>query len=343
MFSFFKKRKSLQKNSLLFNIEPTFRCNLKCPTCPRNSTEGGHFDMAPAVFSRICEELAYAQSMDLTGWGEPLLHPDLTIMIRKAKEKGLPVSMTSNGTLLTEKMTSELIDAGLDKLAVSVDGMTPETYEPIRRGAVYSKVCQNIKAAVSLVNKKSSSLEVSLAFTIQKQNLSDLELIVPWMKEHGVEVLHLKHLNVLSNSFDWDNSLLSNALDDEADSILLRKTEAGIVKIREAAVKAGFSFNFFSQLPMDERLSRQNCLATPLNSVYFSFDGMVSPCCHLGHKVSRFFQNTCYAPDSFITGNIMETSLQNIWDSPGYRHFRSEFQQGSGPSHCETCYLRYGK
>ena len=103
MYSFFKKRNSLQKNSLIFNIEPTFRCNLKCPTCPRNSTEGGQFDMTPAVFSRICEELVYAQSMDLTGWGEPLLHPDITFMIRKAKEKGLSVSMTSNGTLLSEK------------------------------------------------------------------------------------------------------------------------------------------------------------------------------------------------------------------------------------------------
>ncbi len=251
--------------------------------------------------------------------------------------------MTSNGTLLTEKMTSELVEAGLDKLAISVDGLTAETYEPIRKGAVYSKVCQNIKAAVSLIEKKNSSLEVSLAFTIQKQNLSDLELIVPWMKEHGVEVLHLKHLNVLSNSFDWENSPLSNALDAEADSSQLRKAEADIVKIREEAGKAGFTFNFYSQLPMDDRLLKQNCLASPLNSVYFSFNGMVSPCCHLGHKVSRFFQKTCHAPDQFIAGNIMRASLQKIWDSPDYRYFRSEFQQGSGPSQCETCYLRYGK
>jgi len=337
MFSFLKNRKSLQQNSLIFNIEPTFRCNLKCPTCPRNSTEGGRFDMAPAVFSRICEELGCAQSLDLTGWGEPLLHPDITSMIRKVKKRGLPVSMTSNGTLLSENMTSELIDAGLDKLAVSVDGVTPETYEPIRKGAVYSEVCKNIKAAVSLVHRKSSPLEISLAFTIQKQNLSDLELIVPWMKEHGVEILHLKHLNVLSSHFDWQNSLLSNALDSEADSSQLRKAEADIIKIREEIGKAGFSLNFFSQLPMDERLLKQNCLAAPLNSVYFSYDGMVSPCCHLGHKVSRFFHNTCYAPDHFITGNIMQASLQNIWDSPDYRRFRSEFQQGPRPAHCETC------
>ncbi len=299
--------------------------------------------MTPAVFSRICEELIYARSLDLTGWGEPLLHPDITFMIRKAKSKGLSVSMTSNGTLLSEKMTSELINAGLDKLAVSVDGMTPETYEPIRKGSLYSKVCQNIKTAVSLVNKKSSPLEIGLAFTIQKQNLSDLELIVPWMKEHGVEVLHLKHLNVLSSAFDWENSLLSSALENETDSSQLRKAETDIMKIREEADKAGFSFNFFSQLPMDEHLQKQNCLASPLNSVYFSFDGMVSPCCHLGHKVSRFFQNNCYAPDHFVTGNIMQTSLRKIWNSPEYRNFRDEFQHGPGPSHCETCYLRYGK
>jgi len=345
MLSFFKKRKktSLRKGSLSFNIEPSFRCNLKCTTCPRNSTEGDQFDMAPEIFSRICEEMDCARSVDFTGWGEPLLHPDITLMIRKAKEKGLSVSMNSNGTLLSEKMTSDLITAGLDKIAVSVDGMTPETYEPIRKGAVYSKVCENIKAAVSLVNKKSSSLEISIAFTIQKQNLTDLKLVVPWMKKHGVGILHLKHLNVLSSAFDWNSSLLSHAFGPDSDPIQLKKIEADIRKVQDEADKAGLSFDFYSQLPMDDKLQTQVCIAAPLDSVYFSFDGKVSPCCHLGHKVSRYFQNSCHAPDHFVAGDIMQTSLQNIWNSQGVRDFHSKFRQGSSPSQCKTCYLLYGK
>lgn len=345
MISIFKKRKAepLRKNSLAFNIEPTFRCNLKCTTCPRNSVEGGHFDMTQEIFSRICEEIAFARNVDLTGWGEPLLHPGIAAMIHSFAGKGLPVSMTSNGTLLSSRMTSGLISAGLGKLAISVDGMRPRTYETIRRGAVYSQISENIKTAASLIKKESSSMELSLAFTIQKQNLADLELIVPWMREHGIYELHLKHLNVLSGSFEWDNSLISNAHDPDADPGLLRKAEEDIGKLQEDAAGAGFSVNFYSQLPMDDVLKTQLCLAAPLNSVYFSYDGMVSPCCHLGHKVSRYFQKSCFEPDDFILGDITQTSLQDIWTSPEFRDFRGKFQHGSGPAQCETCYLLYGK
>ncbi|MCK5794161.1 MAG: radical SAM protein [Anaerolineales bacterium] len=344
MFSLFRRKKTrLREGSLSFNLEPTFRCNLKCTTCPRNSTEGDQFDMTPETFSRICGKMKYARSVDLTGWGEPLLHPNITSMIRKAKEKGLDVSMTSNGTLLSEKMISELIDSGLDKIAVSVDGMRPETFEVIRKGALYSQICKNIKTSVSRVQKQSAKLEISLAFTIQEKNLADLDLIVPWMIEHEIFILHLKHLNVLSTSYDWNNSLLRHALDPKADSIQLQKVEAAIKNVKEKAESAGLTFNFFSQLPMDGCLQIQNCLANPLESIYFSYDGKASPCCHLGHKVSRYFQNTFQDPAQFIAGDIMRSSLQKIWDSPDFLDFRNKFQEGSGPSQCETCSLRDGK
>ncbi len=345
MLSFFKRKteNSPPEKSLYFNLEPTFRCNLKCTTCPRNSVEGGNYDMSPQVFSRICGEMKYARAVDFTGWGEPLLHPSIHSMIREASGKGLPVTMTSNATLLSKKMAGDLISSGLDKLAVSIDGMRPETYEAIRKGALYERVCQNVKNAVSLSAIHSGSMEISLAFTIQKENLSDLGLIIPWMKEHGVRVLHLKHLNVISGEFEWERSLIRIANGPYSEQDLLKKAEADIMDIQSAAAREGIQVNFYSQLPMDGNLDTQNCLADPLNAVYFSFDGKISPCCHLGHKVSRYFQESFTPPAEYIAGNITRDTLKKTWNSPGYQEFLNQFRLGRGPDQCRTCYLLYGK
>ena len=345
MFSIFRKKPAvpLRKGSLYFNLEPTFRCNLKFVTCPRNSVEGEKFDMSDEVFSRICRELKYARAVDFTGWGEPLLHPAIFSMIRKVKDKGLLASMTSNATLLSEENASRLIESGLDNLAVSVDGLRAETYEPIRRGALYDSVSRNIENTVFLAGRKSSSLEISLAFTIQKSNLPDLGLIIPWMKDHGIRVLHLKHLNVISNQFEWESSLVSIAHTPDSDRELLEETESAVREIREKAPGEGILVNFYSQLPMDGVLEPRNCLANPRNAVYFSYDGMISPCCHLGHKVSRFFQGTQQPAAVYTTGDIRRQNLRKTWNSPGYQSFLHRFATGVGPRQCETCYLLYGK
>jgi len=345
MISLFRKRKSADppRKSLVLNIEPTYRCNLKCGTCPRKSIEGEGFDMQPEIFARICAELDYARAVDLTGWGEPLLHPDLDGMIRKIKHHRIPVSMTSNGTLLSEGMTMRLIRSGLDRIAVSVDGMRPETCESIRRGLSFRALSSNLKNAASMIREASSSLELSLAFTIQKQNLSDLELIVPWMREHGIKILHLKHLNVLSNEFDWNSSLISLACSSGKESGLLRAAEAGIREVMKEASKAGMTVNFYSQLPLEPTLQPQLCIAAPLDSVYISFDGKVSPCCHLGHLVSRYFAGRLRPHCDLILGDLSRNRLVDIWNSPPYAEFRNRFAGGKYPASCESCYLLYGK
>jgi len=78
--------------------------------------------------------------------GEPLLHPDLIPMIRYAKQIGIPsVEINTNGVLLDEAASRELIAAGLDELVFSVDGADAATFEAVRRGASYEQVAGNIR------------------------------------------------------------------------------------------------------------------------------------------------------------------------------------------------------
>lgn len=142
---------------LHLDIETTNACNLKCPMCGRNWMEEklGYIDWN--LFVKIIDEAAkhHLSSIKLNYRGEPLLHPDISKMVKYAKEKGiLEVQFNSNGVLLNEKKAKELIEAGLDRIIFSFDGATKETYEKIRRGAIFEKVVNNIKNLVSLRNEK---------------------------------------------------------------------------------------------------------------------------------------------------------------------------------------------
>jgi uncharacterized Fe-S cluster-containing radical SAM superfamily enzyme len=61
------------------------------------------------------------------GLGEPLSHPNIVDMVRQAKALGLSVELITNATLLDKSLASQLIDAGLDMLWVSLDGAKPES------------------------------------------------------------------------------------------------------------------------------------------------------------------------------------------------------------------------
>ena len=188
--------------SISFNLEPTFRCNLECEMCPRFSSEDPYLDMSMETYERIRGAMSYAHTVDFTGWGEPMLHREIYRMIRLAKEEGCVTTMTSNGTLLTDRNIRALIESGMDRLTVSVDGLTPETFDFIRTGARFEKVTENLKNLTLRVKEAGSRLLLGVAFTIQEANASEIERILPWMNTVGAQVLHLKHLNVISNPMD---------------------------------------------------------------------------------------------------------------------------------------------
>jgi len=334
----------MQPNSLSFNLEPTFRCNLECPMCPRFSSEDPHLDMSGDTFDRILEAMHYAHTVDFTGWGEPLLHRGIYGMIHRASERACLTTMTSNGTALNEKNRRALIESGLARLVISVDGMRAATYEPIRIGSSFEKLTQRITRLASLIKNSKSPLELGVAFTIQEKNAEDLELIPSWMGSVGVKVLHLKHLNVLSNRGDWDLSFLKyvrsgSPLDEEP----LRRVEKRLAMLKAEAETKGIRVEIHSEFPLTSSMIGRHCLATPLDSVYFSYEGKVSPCCHFGHHVSRFFEGKFYPAASLSYGDIRRQSFEEVWQTDSFQSFREGFQSKQFPKECSTCYLLYGK
>ena len=138
------------------DIESTGVCNLRCPFCATTTKTWGPDEpgyMKLDLFRRIIDEGAAEGlcSIKLSFRGEPTLHQRLSEMVAYAKQKGiLDVYFNTNATLLTEALIQRLIDAGLDRISISVEGITKDAYEKYRPGAKYEEVIENVKRLRSI-------------------------------------------------------------------------------------------------------------------------------------------------------------------------------------------------
>ena len=329
---------------LIFNLEPTFRCNLGCEMCPRFSSDDAYLDMPMETHQRICEGMQHAHTVDYTGWGEPLLHGGIYDMVRMAHERGCATTMTSNGTALSAANSRRLIEAGLDRLTVSIDGLSPQTYDTIRIGASLEKVEANLRRLSRLIAQCGSTLELGIAFTIQEVNADEVSSTADWTASVGAQVLHLKQLNVPSNAEDWQRGLLKYRLQPaQRNGNRLAAVEEAIQAALSRASQLGLQTHLHSQLPLTPEMEPRYCLAAPLDTVYFSFQGQVAPCCHFGHHVSRYFEGGFHPPSALFYGDIGRNSFEEIWNSPSFAAFRRGFERKDYPAECRTCYLLYGK
>ena len=161
---------------LFVSVEPANVCQLRCPACPvglRNKGILGNRDnerfMSLNVWHRVLSEIRdTALIVQFYFQGEPLLNKDLPIMIREAHEAGLYTIVSTNAQALTESMAEALVTSGLDRIIVSMDGLTDESYNAYRVGGSLEKCKEALRF---LRNSKSRHLEISKSPIIELQCL----------------------------------------------------------------------------------------------------------------------------------------------------------------------------
>lgn len=157
-------------------IELANSCNLNCKICPLNkgkmTRKIGY--MSYDLFKKIVDQIPKIKLLGFSIWGEPFLHPQVFDFIHYAKKRGKLVTITSNGTFLTNpEKRKKLLDSGVDYFSISVDGLK-KTYTQIR-GYDYDSLVRSVKDLVKERNAVKSNMKICITAVGTKEVEEDLQ------------------------------------------------------------------------------------------------------------------------------------------------------------------------
>ena len=285
--SFFGFYKLKNCDPYFISIESSNYCNLHCPECQvgiREKPLPGRTTFDFTHYKNIIDELKKTLiHVILYFQGEPFLNKKLYEMIRYAKKSNIYTSTSTNGQFLNNNNAREIVESGLNKLIISIDGYTQEVYETYRVGAKLEKTVEGIKLVVAWKEKlKSLTPLVEMQFLVLKTN------------EHQI-----KDMKKLAKLLKVDRMTFKTAqlYDFENGNILLPTKQ----KYARYQINKNGKYEIKSKLP-------NHCWRLWSGSVV-NTNGEVLPCC--------FDKNSEHS-----YGNSMEKSFAENWHSKDATNFR---------------------
>lgn len=169
-------------------IEPTNRCNLRCPVCETGTGILGRpkKDMTLEEFRIILEKIGrHLNSILLYFMGEPFLNKDTYEMIRMAGKYGIYTSVCTNGEFVDP---DKLIGTGLNEISFQIGGITQETHCVYRVGANLEKCLTNLRKLVALKReRKTANPKILMGFIVMKHNENEVPEYLKLAREIGVD------------------------------------------------------------------------------------------------------------------------------------------------------------
>lgn len=351
-----------------------------------------------SVFRQLLPSLEKVEKLILNGIGEPLLHPELRDIIRLARSRmqaDAHIGFQSNGVLLDYNWSLDLIDAGLDTICLSVDGLDETTgdFSQKRREHSFAAVERAVANLNRARNDTGGTISIGLETVLTRENIHELEPLVDWAAGNGVDYILTTHLIlydrknerttlfnpnsvsairlfdyyekkarsmgiVLQDCFDvyrkyagtrssaGELQLFADMRRDARDNDI-RLNLDGLITYSEIEADKVMSVIQRSQRTAEER--GINLMVPPLHapdtrecqfitdrSVFIVPNGDVMPCHFLWHTYTCQVHSEEVAVRKRVMGNILSSSLTEIWQGSGYESFRKEVER-SEYSFCWSC------
>ena len=161
-------------------IDLSSACNATCIMCPTQLSPLRKKIMEPALFEKIAAQVAQLPELDwffIGVHGEPLLDKNLHRKVQFCKEIGLApkVYITTNGSLLDDRRSRELLSADPGVVIFSIESIHAETYESIRKGLTHSTVVENLKTFLRVRNELDAKTRVGVRFIESSTNRAEKE------------------------------------------------------------------------------------------------------------------------------------------------------------------------
>ena len=277
---------------MTISIEPTTACNLRCPECPSGlrsfSRDTGNLksDFFRKTIDQISDRLLY---LIFYFQGEPYINPKFLEMVRYANDKGLYTITSTNGHFLDDDTCKKTIESGLDRIIISIDGTTQETYESYRIGGDLEKVKQGAANIVKWKKElKSKTPHIIFQFLVVKPNEHQIKDVYQLAEELGVDEVKLKTAQI----YDYKNG--NDLIPTIEKYSRYKKQHNGQYQIKNELLNHCWKL---------------------WHACVITWDGLVVPCCFdkdAKHKMGR----------------LQESSFQEIWQNGTYTRFRQSILKG---------------
>ncbi len=248
----------------------------------------------------IREAGPYLLAIAFWQWGEPLLHPRISDMIRLANEYGILTIISTNGQQdLEEFDLTELIRAGLDMAIISMDGSSQTVYEKFRVGGSVAKVRSFAEALVrSRNNLDKENPLVNLRIIATKENEPEIDQVRNFASEIGADLFSIKSVSLYYDS------------DPENPNLPVD------VKYR--------SFQYQNKNAAEEYKKMPNLCLKPWTWPTLRWDGRLLVC-ECDHDMQQ------------VLGNVFEaSSFRAVWRSKKAQKIRSRFSS-KGRTNLDFC------
>ena len=284
------------------SLEPTTSCNLRCPECPsglRSFTRPTGM-LGEATFQKVIATLGKRLTY-LTFYfqGEPYLNPRFLEYVAYASQQNIYTATSTNAHYLDPDTAKKTVASGLDRLIVSIDGTTQETYEQYRIGGHLEKVVSGVKNVVQWKKKlKSKTPYIIFQYLVVKPNEHQLDEVKKMASALGVDRVNFKTAQV----YDYENG-----------SDLIPTLE---------------KYSRYKQLPNGKWAIKSKLLNhcwKMWHSCVITWDGKVVPC--------------CFDKDAqHLLGTLKTGHFKQIWKGKAYQKFRkSLIKSRSEIEMCKNC------
>jgi len=288
----------------IINVEISTYCSLRCPGCGRTA-HAPHFNKLMSLdrFTRLIENLPPAKTITLSGLGEPLLHPEVSSIVKHSKESGKfkKINMVSNLMTKRRENYDDLFLSGLDELRVSVDSLDPVLIQKLRTGSDLSL----LNSTLGYLIGKGRSVTVNIV--LSTDNKDDVINTLYKLNSMGKVAVSLQ--------FYLDMGRPEGCMN-------LEDQEEILIKIKKARDHLE---NITLYGPMNLKSYQSYLCGSPWQTLTLDVNGDLMPCCLVRD------------PSIFGKANVIEQTLAEIWAAPEVRAFLTSFIEKS-PDFCGGCF-----
>lgn len=278
---------------LYMEVSPVGSCNHRCLFCAYDFIGYPNRKLETGRTLKLLDELAECgmKSILFAGEGEPLLHPDIALFIRHAKQNGIDVGLFTNGQLLKEELAEEILPC-LTFMRLSFNGGSRDNYAAIHNVSpqIFDKVLENISAASRIKRRLSLEVDIGSQFVLIPENINFLVPAVSALKMAGVDYLAIKPFVQQSNQQGYQQS---SPLDANQVAVLFEEAEA-LASPEFAVMARKAAFADYGNRNYD------HCYGTSFISVLNSA-GELATCL-------PYWDN-----QEFVFGTIYEHTFKEIW------------------------------